>query len=228
MKQVQDTSAVHQIFSMFHPEWYESIDRYQPSEELLRVVRPLMPDSWVLRRSSKWFHISPQNNMLPRQGWKLHISATPTQCEAILQAVATICITRGTAFKFSLDRFFTTVTTSKRWPREASGKFITIYPLHEDDFRELAEILYVRLQGFDGPYILSDKRYKDSHVVYYRYGGIDQIRQLSYRGYEDMMLTAPDGELVPDVRGPFWYLQPWVANPFESNTPSDETSDAVL
>ena len=214
--------ATHQFFSKFHPERYESFDTYQPTDEFLQIVRTLLPPTWCLRRGNKWFYTEPPDEHLPTQGWKIHVSAIPNNSEEILRKTAATCIHKRIAFKFSLDPTILSLSIDKIWPREASGKFITIYPHHEQEFRQVIEVLYTSLQGFIGPYILSDKRYKDSQVVYYRYGGIKDITILSPSGELQHVLQAPDGNLVPDIRAPYWSPPSWVSDPFDTEEEEDD------
>ena len=71
---------------------------------------------------------------------------------------------------------------SKRWARQGAGKFITIYPFDEDQFVSVIEQLHQATRQFEGPYILSDRRYKDSKVVFYRYGGMSPFKVLNIKG----------------------------------------------
>lgn len=208
-------TLIHQLFIFAHPEYYESLDQYQPDDGLLRIVRAELPGDWRLTRRNHWFYVNPPDTNLPQQGWKLHISATTSNCKEVLRKVAPRCIGNGTAFKFTLDQYCLELSTSKIWPRGASGKFITIYPRNEDHFRALAEELAATLRDLKGPYILSDKRYKDSQVVYYRYGGIKEFSKLTFRGERQALLIDPDGSLVPDIRTPYWNPPTWVTDPFE-------------
>jgi tRNA A-37 threonylcarbamoyl transferase component Bud32 len=219
----------HLLFRFFDSEWYESLDRYQPTDELLCVARSVIPPTWQLRRNSKWFYLSPPEVKLPHQGWKIHISATVTNCEEVLRSVAMICRERETAFKFTIDRFLVHLMATKAWSRESAGKFITIYPLNEQHFRELLEELYTALRGVVGPYILSDRRYKDSRVIYYRYGGISSIRVLSHNGEQQHMLTTPDGSLIRDKRVPYWNPPSWVSDDlYVPESSDDENAEPVL
>jgi serine/threonine protein kinase len=212
----------HQVSALFHSEWYETIERYQPGDELLRIVRALLPPTWRLTRRASWFSVIPPACPLPKQGWKIHVSATPDNCEEILRQTAIFCITQEVAFKFSLDTFCVRLSTSTLWPREACGKFLTIYPLHEHHFCDLIEALYPILRHFSGPYILSDKRYKDAEVLSYRYGGITGISQLSVSGEQKQVLLSPQGELIPDQRTPYWDPPEWASDPFDL-APGDTT-----
>ena len=65
-----------------------------------------------------------------------------------------------------------TAINGKRWPRGGSGKFITAYPRSVEDFRQVIADLHAALSGYAGPSVLTDRRYRDSRVLHYRYGGI--------------------------------------------------------
>ena len=114
----------------------------------------------------------------------------------------------------------------KNVDRGASGKFITIYPLNEEEFKELLEILYENLKDEKGPYILSDKRYKDCKVIYYRYGGIKSNYIIDIIGKKIYIIKSPEGNLIEDKRNPFFTLPPWIKDPFESN--EDESDGFFL
>lgn len=217
------SKAYHFNFCHAHREWYESFDRYRPGDELLRVARATLPPAWRTQRDGIWFHAKPPEVQLPAQGWKIHVSATPLNCEAVLRRTVAVCVEKELAFKFNADRKLVSVTTGKGWGREASGKFITIYPLNEEHFKEVIEALYEVLRDFDGPYVLSDKRYKDSNVLYYRYGGIVGFTQPTVTGIRQYLLKSPSGQLVPDSRVPYFDPPDWVSDPFPSAEPEEES-----
>ena len=64
----------HYHFCHVHPETYESFDHYHPEDELLRVVRAVVPTAWVMHRGGPWLHARPPGAKLPQQGWKIHVS----------------------------------------------------------------------------------------------------------------------------------------------------------
>ncbi|MGH2441950.1 MAG: class III lanthionine synthetase LanKC [Chloroflexota bacterium] len=220
-----DNRPYHQLF-LADPDWYEPLERYQPSPEVLLVVRSVVPLEWPSKRSNVWFNVRPPGVELPDQGWKIHVSAKPGNCVAVARAAAEVCVAKDAAFKVAMDSHLVYLSTCKAWRREASGKFITIYPANERRFHDLLETLYGALQGFSGPYILSDRRYRDSRVVYYRYGGINDQRVLTLRGDVDHVLTSPSGDLFPDIRAPYWSPPPWVSDPYASD--DHEASEPVL
>lgn len=217
---------VHFAFS--HPERYESFDAYKPGDEHLRAVRAILPPVWRIDRKDVWFHVAPPDVKLVPQGWKIHVSATPKNSVDMLETAARICVENDVAFKFALDRQITRLITSKGWGRESAGKVVTVYPNSEAEFTRVLVALSTALEGFEGPHILSDRRYGGSSVVHYRYGGIAGPSILTPSGTRQSMLIAPDGTLVPDQRLPFWAPPLWVKLPFASEGSENPDGAAAL
>lgn len=216
--------------TMVDPEFYESIDYYQPKEEdLLDVVKQMVPADWQFARNTVWFGCQPPNleRELPAQGWKVHISSCVSNATDILKAVVPILQRRNICFKFALDINILSSLNSKQWARQGAGKFITIYPFDEEQFKELIEELHVATRDFEGLYILSDRRYKDSRVVFYRYGGIRPYQFLNVRGAKTSMLMSPAGEQVPDQRRPYVVVPEWTKEPFEATSPTISKEQAA-
>lgn len=212
--------------AMIDPEFYDSIDRFQPREdEFLDLVKQLVPSDMMFERiNGVWFGcIAPQEKRKqpPIQGWKIHVSSATSCAKDVLRAVVPILISNNVEFKFSLDTRILSMMNSKRWARQGAGKFITIYPLDENEFVSLIEQLYKATKQFEGPYILSDKRYKDSKVIFYRYGGMSPFKVLNIKGEKIPMLLSPAGERVPDIRFPYFHVPEWTKDPFESPQPKD-------
>ena len=206
-------------------DFYESFSRLIPFPEYLQIVRSIVPFSWDMQMKGVWTHTTPPEKVSPSQGWKIHLSATPQNCKQILEKCSHICLDHEVAFKFLTDSFVFNTIMSKGWTRESTGKFITIYPVDTQHFQRIADDLYEALAQFKGPYILSDKRYKDSQVIYYRYGAFTGVPQLSIFGHTQTLLQSPEGALVPDGRSPFFSPPPWVSDPFASeDSPPPEGS----
>ncbi|KRG14099.1 hypothetical protein ACA29_07330 [Lederbergia galactosidilytica] len=91
---------------------------------------------------------------------------------------------------------------------------ITIYPHNNKHFHQVISALGKALDKFDGPFILSDKRYPDSKVVHYRYGGISKNTVPTVKGWSKYQLTTPNGETITDERLPYWNMPYWVEDPF--------------
>lgn len=210
--------------------FYEpNYDHYKPGNELASVVAPLLAvhgRGWQIRRIGVWSHVLPPADSgmpaLPAQGWKIHLSAIEENCKSILKSVADLLLLHDVQFKFANDCRTMRMMTSKRWPRGGSGKFITVYPRTESEFKQLLELLYQEVGSNVGSYILSDRRYKDSRCVYYRYGGIVQASRLDFMGRMIPILVSPTGDEVADRRAPYFEMPPWIEDPF----PSEEEEEA--
>ncbi len=207
-------------------DWYESFSNYTSTSEFLSIARGILPSTWTLRPMGIWTHGSPAGVKLRRQGWKIHISALPKNALKILEWSTQVCADYKVPFKFLRDSFVFHTSFSKGSSRVSSGKFITIYPSNDSHFRLIADALHEKLSEFEGPYILSDKPYKGSEVVFYRYGAFLGYPQLSVFGDQEMLLRSPDGELVPDGRSPFFNPSSWVSDPFDLRETDDD--DASL
>ena len=219
-------SGANVLEAMVDPEFYDSVDRFQPREdEFLDLVKQMVPTDMIFERiNGIWFGcMAPQERRKqpPIQGWKIHVSSTTSCAQDVLRAVVPVLISNNVGFKFSLDVRVLTLMNNKRWSRQGAGKFITIYPLDDDEFVSLIEQLYQATRQFEGPYILSDRRYKDSKVVFYRYGGMSPFKVLNVRGVKVPMLLSPSGEKVPDIRYPYFHVPDWTRDPFAADRPVD-------
>lgn len=144
-----------------------------------------------------------KKSILPRQGWKVHISCTKLNYQQVLDIVYKFCIENNISFKFIYNKaeFFYCIS-GENSPLQL-GKFITIYPIDKSQFKYIIYSLYKLLENFKGPYVLSDKRYKNSNI-YYRYGVI---------GSDSDYLIAPNGDKVLDERR-FYSVPSFEEEPF--------------
>jgi serine/threonine protein kinase len=204
-------SSFNLIYQLLHKDYPENFSAYVPrTEDFYDTVYSQLPESWSIQRGDMWFYCSPPAYTPPMQGWKIHVSATPKNCHCILERVIAVIVNHdGVSFKFALDRSVLSLLNSKRWPRGASGKFITIYPRDSQCFLELIEKIDQATAGMQGPYILSDHRYKESRVAFYRYGGARAHTALNVKGEKIPILTAPDNTVVPDQRLAYPVIPAW-------------------
>ena len=207
-----------------HREWYESSSHHAPTPEFLSVVRRVLPLSWTPQLTGVWTHVSPPDkDVSRRQGWKIHVSASPENCLKILERTTRVCVDYQVPFKFLSSPSIFQRVLGKGSFREASGKFITIYPPEESQFLLIMEALSEELSEFKGSYTLSDKPYKDSQVLFYRYGAFWGYPQLSVFGHQNIRLRSPEGELVPDGRSAFFNPPAWASDPLGENTDDNDT-----
>lgn len=215
----------HNAFTLVDREFFETIDRYRINPTYVDRLQSLVPGGWSVSRSGIWVMAS--NGVPgPAQGFKIHVSSVPRHALSTLDLVVPECTRRGVQFKIAADPGLLNLLNSKRYGRGGSGKFMTIYPGDTDIFRDLIEALYRATSGTDlaGPYILSDRRYKDSKIIYYRYGGFARIDRLQPDGTSDAVILSPENEPLVDDRAPYYQLPPWVKDPFGAEpAPQDAT-----
>lgn len=154
-----------------HPDFYIPFEWRKPQSEYYDFVSAILPVSWRLRQDYFWTHVMSPDDAKPVQGWKIHVSSRWGNEYQTLEKVVPICLAHQTEFKFASDSKILKTLLGKNCTRSASGKFITIYPSDATRFKALLDALYLVLKDEDGPYILSDRPYKDAKVLFYRYGG---------------------------------------------------------
>jgi len=155
---------------------------------------------------SVWRHYHVKDAILPEQGWKIHVTSLLEDSKIVLEKVARLCIDKKIEFKHLKDKDSMITLNSKNANRASSGKFITIYPMNNEIFIELLEMISITLQDFKkGPYILSDKRWKDSNV-FYRYGAFKSI--INENG--EYCIKDNEGNLIEDQRKPYYHVPDFV------------------
>ncbi|MBS3678770.1 class III lanthionine synthetase LanKC [Ornithinibacillus massiliensis] len=171
-----------------------------------------LPDGCIISddERSVWKVYNFKESVLIEQGWKIHISATINKAKEVLSIVSDLLIDRKIAFKHLKSEYEFINTNSKTANRASSGKFITIYPPSNEEFLNLLNLLYDKLKLYEkGPYIFSDKRWRDSNI-YYRYGGFIAI----YNEDGEMCIKDEEGNLIEDERVPY-YQVPEMAKEFD-------------
>ena len=120
-----------------------------------------------------WRHLHPVGAQLPKQGWKIHVSAGLDNASRVLKATFDYCVERRIPFKYLPTISVVLARNSKYAPREGSGKLITIYPKGIEQLEQILTELSKTLHGEHGAYILSDLRYGKG-PLYVRYGGFSE------------------------------------------------------
>jgi serine/threonine protein kinase len=208
-------SRPNPLYNLVNKDYHEKFDAYSPQRaDFYDLVSSGLPPGWSIERRGLWFHCGSPQNYVPQQGWKIHVSATPANARDVLSRVSSVLLQRAdTDFKFAADLSTLFLLNSKNWSRGGSGKFITIYPQSNAHFLDLLEQLDQVTEGLRGPYILSDHRYKNSNVLFYRYGGMRFHEKVNVKGERTPMLVAPDGREIPDRRNPYPVIPTWEIPP---------------
>ncbi|MBP0454861.1 class IV lanthionine synthetase LanL [Kitasatospora sp. RG8] len=170
-------------------------------------------DGWSIRAAAPWRLVSPDGCRLREQGWKLHLSATPLSAPTVLARAARVLVAERAAFKFAATPAEVAELVSAGYDRSGGGKFITVYPADDDQFRRLAEALHLATAGLPGPGILSDRPYRADSLVHYRFGAFRRADRLTADGILETMLRTPDDGYVRDLRQPRFAPPPWAPVP---------------
>lgn len=143
--------------------------------------------------SAFWRLFTPFPISLPKQGWKLHLPATPRNAVAILHvAVRTTCRYKLT-LKFPRrlqDLVRLNAGIGSAYPQ--SGKVFTFYSDSESTLLEAAKELATMTNRFRCPPVPFDERVAGGRNVYFRYGVV--------AGDAHEQLLAPDGSTYKDRR----------------------------
>ncbi|SNR90016.1 class IV lanthionine synthetase LanL [Actinomadura mexicana] len=180
------------------------------------------PLHWKSLRSGMWAHVRPENGECPQQGWKLHVSATPASAQDVLARSLPVLLAGRSMFKFAATRDHVAAMTARNTSRGHSGKFITVYPVDDDEAVRLAAELHVATAGLPGPRILSDRPYGPGSLVHYRYGAFVEVRRITNDGFYAWVILDPDGKPVEDRRGATYTPPPWAVCPFPQDVPPAE------
>lgn len=158
----------------------------------------------------------------PHQGWKIHISATPKTYKKIFYLINIYCNKHEISFKYIKEKKHIQQSFTKEADVFFTGKGFTLYPINDTIFKQTILDLYIILHTFKGPYIVTDKQYKNS-VIYYRYGII------SPKNNNSNFIVHPDGSLKKDKEH-LYYSQPdFINDPLEfDNNHNDTTSTFLL
>lgn len=173
-----------------------------------------LPSSkWKKHKNKYWIFLENQEFLIPDQGWKIHISAgyNNSELQSILNCVSNYLFDNNIWFKVTISYQEWILKNSKSADRIGAGKFITVYPKDEVEFRKTVKQLADLLKKYKvGPYILSDKRYGNTNI-YYRYGGFREIRNSN----GELCIRDNNGKLIPDKRAPFYQKPSFIKDPFE-------------
>jgi len=220
--------AVFDNFAVASQRYFEPMSLYNAGSEYRDVVSPLLPADWALFRHDVWLNASMHGWRPPNQGFKIHISTTAAAAEDVLKSVVPICLRCHATFKLAADRRILGMLNAKRCARGSSGKFMTVYPRDIAHFVALIDDIHEATRDFTGPYILSDRRYKDSRVVFYRYGGFIRRARLLADGTTRPVIDGPDNSIIDDERTPFFSLPRGIIDPLPTPPGTDTNASLPL
>ena len=219
-----------------HSEFFIPFSWRRPASDYLVHVEKMLPIDWRPRQDYFWTQAIGPKPTSKVQGWKIHVSATLDNAVRILEKVVPVCIDHATEFKFASDPRILRQLLGKNCGRSQSGKFITVYPENDAIFRELLQEIDNVTRDESGPYVLSDRQYRDSSVVYYRYGGFKDLTGNKSGDDRKALILDRDFSFIEDHRAPFFQPPPFVAEELSSGSQdvagpqpdSDQTLDEGL
>ncbi|ATB34078.1 class III lanthionine synthetase LanKC [Melittangium boletus] len=216
------------LFTLLHPERYEGLERYQTRlPGFGEYLAPLLPAGWRGAPQGIWYTVVPPKHRVPTAGFKLHLSAIPEHARPLLSAIVPVLVEEGVTFKVLVDDAMLDLNNSSIRSSGSCGKFVTLYPRDSQQFFRLLERLEPVTRDFVGPYILSDRPYRDSKVLFYRYGTFLPSGRINLHGERDASFLGQDGRLVEDPRLPYFSLPEGVSDPFPE-APGDEDESGAL
>jgi rhamnogalacturonyl hydrolase YesR len=184
-------------------------------------------DGWEQVAHENWIYFQRPDRPIPRQGWKLHVSATPDSAAGVLSAVLPVLFRAGCWFKMVRSRHLLRFLNEAHSQRGAAGKFITVYPDGDAQAVELAQACHEATLGLAGPVILSDRRYRPDSLVHYRYGSFVPQTVYNSEGQIVHVIRDPEGRPVPDAREAWFSPPAWVSDPFAAAEEAAETPAAA-
>ncbi|MEU8846491.1 class III lanthionine synthetase LanKC [Streptomyces sp. NPDC048564] len=211
----------YEVYALADRHFYETPDRLSAGRHgaarLYEAARDEVPEGWTAARIGDWLTLTPlgpdgASVQGPAQGWKIHASATLANAEKIARIVWDYCVPRGIPFKFVPGPQLLHLRNAKYAGRDSSGKFVTVYPVDEEQLHTVLRELGRLLEGFEGPYILTDLRWEDG-PLYVRYGAFARLFVVDDRGSLVPAVRDGEGQLVPDRRAPSFQVPEWVTLP---------------
>ena len=146
---------------------------------------------------------------VPEFGFKIHISATIENYSELFLLLYPYLCKEGVVFKYLKNQSIIEYNFSDRESPAESGKFITIYPRDDKHCKKILENLYsVIPKKAEGIYILSDRNFQDSNVIFYRYGCLEVNKDNLEDGFPT--LYGPNGEKWQDYQKTYFDLPSWI------------------
>jgi tRNA A-37 threonylcarbamoyl transferase component Bud32 len=207
----------YELFCLADPLFYDSPAGPRAGRADYEIAGRTAPVGWRRTTRGDWVILAPRDDAgaphgrLPRQGWKIHVSASLDSAEETLDEVWDYCVPRLVSFRFLRAPQVLHTRNAKYAGRDSSARLITLYPENEARLARVLTELDEVLGGRPGPYVLGDLRWADG-PLYVRYGGFEPRYCLSDRGWEPA-IEDPDGRLVPDRPAEYFSPPPWVRLP---------------
>jgi hypothetical protein len=158
-----------------------------------------------------WRYSRPVQLCDPSQGWKIHLSATPLTANDLFACAAPILRRYNALFKVLASLELLEQLNAGFAGFSQIGKFLTAYPVSDKMAVALARELHAATRHLRGPAVPFDVRYRNTGVVYYRYGC---FRNGNGDNRQREIIFDPAGKAHADRREPGRAVPGWMDNPF--------------
>ncbi len=173
------------------------------------------PTRWQHTIDEFWHYVRPAGHQIPKQGWKLHVPATPLSACVVLSRCVEVLAEHRCAFKFAKTMRELQVLLEPNADRTSAGKFLTVYPDDDEHAVRVAAALHEATLGLPGQLILTDRRFRTNSQVFYRYGPFAPETVLTNDGEYVSILRDADGNAIVDRRGIGRPVPEWITDPFQ-------------
>jgi hypothetical protein len=186
-------------------------------EASLRAVVEFLSERWSATAEPgpvPWIIFSIDDDPLPQQGWKLHLSVAAIEAVSMCESVLPELVRLKLAFKVPATVHAICALNAGRWGESQIGKILTVYPRNDLECQSaVTEISRVWRESL-GPRVPSDLIVQSAKGLYIRYGsfreapiGVDRV------GRYMRLLVRPDGTSEPDRRKLGGKQPGWVGRP---------------
>lgn len=155
-------------------------------------------------------------------GFKIHLSATYQNYQSILDIAIPYLDKHDIAYKYIENKEDIFKVFSLSETAAEVGKLVTIYPSPADLIATLDDLYRLLPKNEDGVYILSDRPYKDSKLLFYRFGLFRDSKSVYKNGIPT--LTSLDGEEWQDYPKTYFDLPSWI----DDIQPPHKTTESYL
>lgn len=199
----------------------------EPVQEYAAVLQSLLDrldGSWCVRSrrsgSLSWYQVECRDEALPSQGWKIHISASTGDANALCSSVIPFLIARRATFKVLADLHSIFCVNSGQFGATQTGKVVTVYPIDADEAARLALALDALWTIGTGPAVPSDLTLRPEGSVFLRYGNFAGETVVDRFGKNVSAIRDEHGRLVEDVRNANGRQPEWAVPPISGLVPA--------
>ncbi|CAN0502342.1 unnamed protein product [Ectocarpus sp. 12 AP-2014] len=197
------------------PYFFTSMETYEVKDFCyFECVNQLLGKNWSIQRRGSWYIVKSDETRIKHYGFKIHISLVSKFAKSALRKIIPILVKHNVAFKFLVDPEVHDFFNSQACNKVSAGKFLTVYPFDLNIFKDVLEDLHKVTKDFFGPYILSDRPFKNSRCLFYRFGSFIGNKHRNVFGeFNATVINEKTGEI--DERLPYYQLPEGVSDPFE-------------